>query len=587
MNQNATPTVNTFLSGLNLSSSDQLTLQDVFSTFEHAIDLNPADPDAYMQLGLSLDCKCYPESAITAYNQAIILRPNHMMQLYHLGNALCKMSRYDEAINTYKNAIDHDSLSATPHVGLAFVFYLTSRTREAIEETQRALQLDPNLYSAHILQGTILRFRRGNVLTSKENVEVVNKSWSLLQDMYTTLGVSLYDMGRITEAVKMYEAQLTLTFDFKWLFLYFLVSSKAKKENDELLSLGIKICEIALASEPRNMYAYFAMICLFLKKKDNRALEMAEKAVKINPRHDEALFWLAEAFEAQKINEKAIETYKAAILINSRSLDALNNYAFLLEDLGRAIEAIDIYEALIKMDSQASMVFNNIGWSLQKVGRLDEAIQMYRTAIQIDPQCAIAFRNLARALLDSGRTDEANVAYRIGIENDPENSMALNSFGVTLYKQGRLEDAIKVLSNATQVDPQCAVGYYNLGMIYERLNRTDEAIEAFWATINLEPSKLVAYKQLGAVLVKTNQLKEAVAVLRQAVKCNPTAPSCYEQLAETLMMFPSKQKEASKILLQAIKLNPVPVSGISSAKLALLAAEKRSNISSNNYDSVC
>ena len=506
MNQNVLE-ASTFLCSLNLSSSDQLTLQDVFSTFTRAIDLDSADPNAYVQLGLSLDYKCYPEPAIIAYTHAITLRPYHMMTFYCLGNALCKMSRYNEAVDVYRSAIEHDSLSAEPHVGLAFVFYLTSRTKEAIEETQTALQLDPNLYSAHIMQGVTLRFRRKNIAKSKERIEAAQKSWFVLQDMHTTLGVSLYDMGRVTEAVKMYEGQFT--FDFKWLFLYFLMSSEVNRDDDALLSLGIKVCEIALTSEPRNMYACLASTRLLLKKKDNaRALEMAKSAVDTNPKNDEALFWLAEAFEAQKMNEKAIETYKAAIQINSRSLDALNNYAFLLDDLGRVNEAIDIYRALIENDPQASMVFNNLAWSLQKQGKLDEAIEMYRIVIYIEPQCALAFRNLARALADSGRTQEANNAYRSAIQKDPENAMGMNVFGVALHKQGRLDEAIEIFRNATQVDPQYTVGYYNLGMTAARLNRTDQAIEALWAAINLDPFRIAAYKELGVVLVKTNQLSE-------------------------------------------------------------------------------
>ena len=53
-----------FITRLNLSTADQSDLQEVLQGFNSAIQLNPDDYDAYIQLALSLYHQCHPDSAI-------------------------------------------------------------------------------------------------------------------------------------------------------------------------------------------------------------------------------------------------------------------------------------------------------------------------------------------------------------------------------------------------------------------------------------------------------------------------------------------------------------------------------------------
>ena len=119
-----------FVKHLNLSISDQLGLQEALQAFNSAVRLNPNDYDAYTQLGLSLYQQCYPDPAIMVYNHLIPLRP-HPELFCHLGNALCLINHYEDAINAYREALKLDPSLLTAYVDLAFALCLCSRMEEA------------------------------------------------------------------------------------------------------------------------------------------------------------------------------------------------------------------------------------------------------------------------------------------------------------------------------------------------------------------------------------------------------------------------------------------------------------------------
>ena len=138
MNSDTTITQD-FISALDLSISDQQSLQDVFKIFTHALELHSLDSDAYMRLGVSLYDRCYPDAAIIAYNYAISLSPHCAATFNYLGDALCEVNRYDDAVDAYKAAIKLDKLLSltTVYTDLAFALYSCAKLSEALDEVEK------------------------------------------------------------------------------------------------------------------------------------------------------------------------------------------------------------------------------------------------------------------------------------------------------------------------------------------------------------------------------------------------------------------------------------------------------------------
>ena len=226
-----------FISSLNLSSSDQHILREAISSFTQATQTNPNDSGVYVQLGLSLYHRCYPETAIVAYNHAISLDSDHAPVYSHLGDALSEAGRLDEAINAYKTAIDLDPLFLAAYVNLASALYSCSRMDEALVAGRKALQIDSEAFSAHVVLCEIL-LTQSKTEEAKEEISVVRRLWTGIEDMRNLFGVGLHQAGKATEAAEAYESSS------KMIYKYFVCSlSIGATMSEDEQSTVVKGCE--------------------------------------------------------------------------------------------------------------------------------------------------------------------------------------------------------------------------------------------------------------------------------------------------------------------------------------------------------
>ena len=158
-------------------------------------------------MGLALYHNCYPEAAITVYNKTINLKPNQAIVYCYLGNALCEISQHNEAINAYKKAIEFDVSHSQAYLNLALVLFYCYREQEALEASGKAIQRDSFSGPAYIILSTILGGQQ-NVQKAREALEAAQRPWLILGDPYNSLGVNLYDMGGLEEAVDVYLNQI-------------------------------------------------------------------------------------------------------------------------------------------------------------------------------------------------------------------------------------------------------------------------------------------------------------------------------------------------------------------------------------------
>jgi TIR domain/Tetratricopeptide repeat len=86
----------------------------------------------------------YYEQAIEAYRHALARNPLDEDALRGMGNALCALGLYDQALDAFTQAIDCDPTPAT-YAGLGDVFAKLKRYTEAVEVYEKAMELDPTV----------------------------------------------------------------------------------------------------------------------------------------------------------------------------------------------------------------------------------------------------------------------------------------------------------------------------------------------------------------------------------------------------------------------------------------------------------
>src|SRR5262249_28978070 len=89
------------------------------------------------------------------FKRAIQLKPNYGTAHWQYGWLLCLVGRLDEGHREMERAVDLDPLSPAITLDLALPYSLQRNYNKAIEQCQKALELDPNFYLSHFVMGRI------------------------------------------------------------------------------------------------------------------------------------------------------------------------------------------------------------------------------------------------------------------------------------------------------------------------------------------------------------------------------------------------------------------------------------------------
>jgi len=128
---------------------------------------------AYNLYGLILLQQGKPDEAIERYNEALKLKPDFLLPVYNIGNALLEKKQYDQAIAKYKEVLRLDAKGVrTPHAytqwGVALM--RQGQTDAAVPLFQKAIAADPMHADAYYRLGTAFK-QQGKLKDAQEMIQ--------------------------------------------------------------------------------------------------------------------------------------------------------------------------------------------------------------------------------------------------------------------------------------------------------------------------------------------------------------------------------------------------------------------------------
>ncbi len=291
-------------------SQEPQTLEQAFELAHKAVVLDDSLPDAHAVLGRVYMQKNQPEQALAEAKWAIALDPNYADSYVGLAWILTIAGRPQETIGMAEKALrlDPRGPNASSYLyQLGVGYFFSGRIEEAIATFKRTLMYDPNYQWAYTF------------LTSSY---VVAWIWQLTQDPQV--------LERAFEA-----AQKALALNDSFPFAHAELGNVylLQKHHDQARAEAERV--IALAPNLAEGYALLARILGFTGK-PQEALEMAEKAVRLNPRF---LFELGFAYYSAGRYEEATATLKKLLSYNPNLLHVQLVLALASSEAGREEEA--------------------------------------------------------------------------------------------------------------------------------------------------------------------------------------------------------------------------------------------------------
>ena len=250
-----------------------------------------------------------------------------------------------------------------------------------------------------------------------------------------------------------------------------------------------------------------------------------QKAVADDPRDSRSMSWLGFYLKTGKATD-AIACLKKATELNPRAEDALNNLGNAYTETGQVEKAIEAYQAALKIKEDYYDAHYNLGNAYIALGKgssVENAIKAFKQALSLQPNSAEAHNN--NLGLAYARMAQTYVAARDRFEaaNDKEKAERSLNLGTRLY--GQAADEYRA---ATQADPSNGTYWLNLALAHRELlaiNGTTEArqnaISALKKAVSLRQSDYLAHLALADLYSEGNLLTEAISMYSAAARLKP------------------------------------------------------------------
>jgi predicted O-linked N-acetylglucosamine transferase (SPINDLY family) len=176
---------------------------------QKAKEINPQDADVHNNLGNVFEKLEKFEEAQNSYGQAILLKQNYTEAYYNLANLLNKLGRFDEAEKNYNQAIKFKPNFAEAFNNLANMLKELHRFDEAKKNYNQAIKFKPNFAEAFNNLANVLK-DQGRFDEAEKNYNQAIKFKPNFAEAFNNLANVLKDQGRFDESLVNFKESLKI-----------------------------------------------------------------------------------------------------------------------------------------------------------------------------------------------------------------------------------------------------------------------------------------------------------------------------------------------------------------------------------------
>lgn len=469
---------------------------EALDAYRQAIELDAANPHPYHCLGLVHETLGDYQAAIPRFQQAIERYSAEQSQAAavswnHLGNAYRGLSRFEEAIEAYQQAIELDDTYVAPWNSLGRIYVEQERPQEAIDAYRQSIKLDAS----------------------------DARPWNSLGNIY-------HAQERYDAAVEAFKQAVALDSDYAWPYRSLGQISEMRGEH----ASAIEYYEQALnyypedAAEERSL-SWIGLGNIYrVQGHYPQAIDAYRQAIELYPDYPQPYHHLGLISARQGRYEPAIGLYQQAIDRFSGDDERAvvwNDLGDVYGLLGQWNDAIDAYDRAIDLDDTYALPWFNVGNVYTRTMRYNQAIRAYRQSIELDETHAWAYHNLGLVFQHLGEFDEAVTLFKQAIEHhrdEQHEAVSWNSLGDVHQTQKAYKDAEKAYQRAIDLYPTYSRPWNSLGDVYQAQERQEGVVEAYQRAIEYEPSFAWPYHSLGQIYKERGAYMQAATYYRQAIE---------------------------------------------------------------------
>ncbi len=480
--------------------------------------------------------------------------------------------QYQQAIESYQQALNYDSLRAPLFVQLGVAYSLSGNIEQALQQAQEAIKRDEKYIPSYFLLGSIL-IRQNKV---KEALPVYEKVIALEPENQAALfilGTLYLNNSNYGQAIEVLQKVCQLAPDQAEAFMSLAGAYLAVDKKKEAIETYGQVIKLA----PENIMAYFGLAESYERNQEFlQAIETYQQIIKINPDNSLAQYRLGVLYYEQKEFARSTEVFKKIEkkVADDLSVSSFYYLAAISEEQKDLKQAVDYYElSLQRLDqmsirqprsqSQAgtvlpakSSIHLHLGYLFLQLKQPKKALQVITEAIAADKNNLLLYYFQGVVYTDLKRYPEAINSYKQSIA-------VKNEQGLRLGQAGKEPDIDEL--------------YFRLGILYDQAGEFSQMVDAMKKAISYNSKSSQALNYLGySYADRGENLVEAEGYLAKAVSLEPENGAFLDSLG-WLYYQEGKYGEAIEYLTKAVsymKNDPVVLEHLGDAYAALLLNEE-------------
>ena len=251
---------------------------------------------------------------------------------------------------------------------------------------------------------------------------------------------------------------------------------------------AVAALEAALAHNQSDIDALIRLSLLYGRSElPDEALAQAQAAVRVDPRHQEALLIRGMAWEGKGDTVKALADYEAALAVGPYG-PAFHNRALLRSTAGDHERALADFRAAQQASPDNPESAYGAALELESLDRYPEALVAYDQALAIDPIHYSVLHDKLQLLEHLQRWDAAEAALGVLIKAYPKDAATRVAQGSHWLARGERDKALAAFTLATRLDPDMADAWWNRGVTLRGDGKFKQALEALDRAVLLTPA---------------------------------------------------------------------------------------------------
>ncbi|MDP7034824.1 MAG: serine/threonine-protein kinase [Planctomycetota bacterium] len=290
--------------------------------------------------------------------------------------------RLKEALEDLNRAVQLNPNSSEPYHARGVVLSELGRHEEALRDLNQVIQMDPKRSAAYLNRAIIYSSfseKRSHALADyKTYIQLEPHSAT----GYMNLGNCLRKMKRYPEAIKQLDQALALRPEYALAHMSrgrCLIQLKRYKEAIQNLSIAVRI-------DPEQSWPYFHRAQAYHARKEfAQAILDYDNCTQRFPGNYQAYFHRAKVHFDRKDYKNALNDWRQALELAPKWTAIHHNMAICLSRLNRTEEAVTEYEKLLQADPKSTRTIKSILQLLQKTGGSQRAAAWIRSFLGKNP----------------------------------------------------------------------------------------------------------------------------------------------------------------------------------------------------------